>query len=196
MMPGKFEGEASYAQHFYETWLDGGTSDNEHERDGMLISEWEVTAEDVRKFPELKGRGRVAFYESEDGFWTEVDPEGEVGGSKRGRKGKSKRHSTSVEGCGDEVGAMTPELFAAMESAKKKVLATEGEVRGVRFDTVKLFPLEGRGKDFVFNVSLRRAHLGSDEHMFLGAFIAKRPIDAEKKAFDALRKRLGFKKKG
>lgn len=69
--PGKFEAEETYAPHFYEVMGESG-QDEDVEIDGMLIAIFSVTAEDIAKFPALRGRDKVAFYESDQGFWTEV----------------------------------------------------------------------------------------------------------------------------
>lgn len=69
--PGKFEGEQDYAEHFYQMSLEG--ADEEVEIDGVSVSIFDVWEDDVAKFPELAGRPRVAFYESDQGFWTELD---------------------------------------------------------------------------------------------------------------------------
>lgn len=70
--PGKFEGEQDYAPYFYDAMLESG-QDEDVEVDGETVAIFTVTDEDREKFPALKSRERVAFYESNDGFWTEVD---------------------------------------------------------------------------------------------------------------------------
>ena len=65
--PGKFEGEMLYVPHFWEAYLDGGA-----DRDDGTTLGFDVTAEDKREFPELKGRRTVRLRVREDGFVVEV----------------------------------------------------------------------------------------------------------------------------
>lgn len=62
--PGKFEGEAIYAPYFYDAFLNGMADD---EGDRLAF---DVTADDRREFPELKGVSRVYLYEDNSGFVT------------------------------------------------------------------------------------------------------------------------------
>lgn len=68
---GKFEGEADYAEHFYNQVLDG-MGEDVYTKYG-LVSLLDVTPEDIAKFPELEGKAEVAFMESDQGFWEEMD---------------------------------------------------------------------------------------------------------------------------
>jgi hypothetical protein len=61
--PGKFESEAVYAPYFYEAMLSG---DGEELGDGEL--RFDVTDEDRREFPELKGVEFVLLSEDSNGF--------------------------------------------------------------------------------------------------------------------------------
>lgn len=72
-MPGKFEGEHRYAEHYYEVMLEGGQLEDIELEDGTLVAVFEVTEDDVEKYPELDEKEYVAFYESEAGFWNETD---------------------------------------------------------------------------------------------------------------------------
>jgi hypothetical protein len=67
--PGKFEGERDYAPHFYELMLNGDCEFFGEEGDEICV--FDVTDEDHKSFPELGNRRKVAFFETEDGFWSE-----------------------------------------------------------------------------------------------------------------------------
>jgi len=66
--PGKFEGEERYIPYFYDLLLDGGPDFEE----GDVIG-FNVTEEDVEYFHELKGRKKVEFIITNDGFVVEVN---------------------------------------------------------------------------------------------------------------------------
>lgn len=61
--PGKFEGEAVYVPYFWDAYLNGFA-----DRDNGTVLGFDVTAEDKKLFPELKGRRTVKLYERSDGF--------------------------------------------------------------------------------------------------------------------------------
>lgn len=65
--PGKFEGEMLYVPFFWEAFLDGGADSDE----GGVLG-FDVTADDKKEFPELKGRKTVKLLEREDGFVVET----------------------------------------------------------------------------------------------------------------------------
>lgn len=67
--PGKFEGEASYVPYFWELYLEGCADGDDGE-----VLRFEVTKDDRRIFPELKGRRSVRLFESSEGFVVEVSP--------------------------------------------------------------------------------------------------------------------------
>jgi len=69
--PGKFEGEERYLPYYYDHYLNG-SEDFTHQKYGVYISGYYVSKEDKAKFPELKNRRTVKFYESNDGFICEV----------------------------------------------------------------------------------------------------------------------------
>ena len=83
---GKFEREARYIPYYYEMYLNGDGEticdcencardyDDDYPCDDCdnYITQFDVMDDDVILFPELKGRKHVAFYESNDGFITEV----------------------------------------------------------------------------------------------------------------------------
>jgi len=64
MSPGKFEGEPTYAPHFYELWLDG-SYDRLLEGNAALFN---ITPDDLAEFPSLDGVGAVVTWETEQGF--------------------------------------------------------------------------------------------------------------------------------
>lgn len=65
--PGKFEGEMVYVPHFWDVFLDGGA-----DRDDGKVIGFDVTPEDRKEFPELKGRRTVKLYQRDDGFVCEL----------------------------------------------------------------------------------------------------------------------------
>jgi hypothetical protein len=65
--PGKFEGCCRYVPHFWEVYLDGFADDD----DGEILF-FNVTADDVAKFPELTDRVTVRLMEDDQGFICEV----------------------------------------------------------------------------------------------------------------------------
>jgi hypothetical protein len=68
--PGKFEGERDYAPFFYELMLHGCC---DFVGDDGEICVFSVDNEERERFPELGDRQKIAFYERDDGFWTEVE---------------------------------------------------------------------------------------------------------------------------
>ena len=60
--PGKFEGQPRFIPYFYDLVLDGGGYIDD------TTAEIEITSEDVKLFPELKGYDKVVLYEDNDGF--------------------------------------------------------------------------------------------------------------------------------
>jgi hypothetical protein len=65
--PGQFEGEKLYVPYFWEAYLNGCA-----DRDDGLVLGFDVNADDLREFPELKGRRTVRLMQSDDGFVVEV----------------------------------------------------------------------------------------------------------------------------
>lgn len=61
--PGKFEGEHIYVPYYWEAYLNGCA-----DRDNGTILGFDVTADDRREFPELKGKRTVRLYQHDDGF--------------------------------------------------------------------------------------------------------------------------------
>lgn len=70
---GKFEGENLYVVAFYERGLEGCADRERQICDDEMIEGFDVTAEDRREFPELKGRRTVNLYHRSDGFVIEVN---------------------------------------------------------------------------------------------------------------------------
>lgn len=70
--PGKFEGEEDYAPYFYEQMLDGMVDEEFDTVDGV-VDVFRVTPDDRREFPQLRGRDKVAFLNTDQGFYTEVE---------------------------------------------------------------------------------------------------------------------------
>jgi hypothetical protein len=71
--PGKFEGEEDYAPYFYDVAMNGWGQDMQNE-DGDTISVFVIDEEDADRYPQLKSRigQSIAFRESDQGFWEEV----------------------------------------------------------------------------------------------------------------------------
>ncbi len=67
--PGKFEGEARYVPYFWDVYMDGGADDD----DGTVLT-FNVSDEDKKLFPELRGRKRVKLMEQDSGFVVELSP--------------------------------------------------------------------------------------------------------------------------
>jgi hypothetical protein len=65
--PGKFEGEAMYTPYFYDLALDGGSDETIH-IDNCAYDIFEISKDDIDRYPELDGIDRVAIYERDDGF--------------------------------------------------------------------------------------------------------------------------------
>jgi len=78
--PGKFEGEPDYTEYFYELMMNGdgephyfGEGDEDFADDvfndtTVEHTQFEITPEDIAKFPELKGHKIVKLYHSDQGF--------------------------------------------------------------------------------------------------------------------------------
>jgi len=64
---GKFEGEKIYAPYFYNLMLCGEGKEN-----GGNNIYFEILPEDIKEFPELKGKKIVEFGETENGFFIEL----------------------------------------------------------------------------------------------------------------------------
>jgi hypothetical protein len=67
--PGKFEGENDYIPYFWEIGLDGCF---DGEDNGIWL--FNVTNEDLCKWPELEGVKTIRLHEREDGFVIELKP--------------------------------------------------------------------------------------------------------------------------
>lgn len=65
--PGKFEGEQAYVPYYWDIALEGFA---DREDDG--VSEFDVTPEDRKQFPELGDKQVVRLRERDDGFVIEV----------------------------------------------------------------------------------------------------------------------------
>jgi hypothetical protein len=65
--PGKFEGEMVYVPYFWEAYLNGMA-----DRDDGRTLGFDLTVEDKREFPELKGRRTVKLFQRDDGFVVEL----------------------------------------------------------------------------------------------------------------------------
>lgn len=64
---GKFEGEKIYTPYFYDLLLNG---DGEENGGGNVY--FEILPEDIKEFPELKGKKIVEFTETDNGFFIEL----------------------------------------------------------------------------------------------------------------------------
>ena len=65
--PGKFEGEAAYVPYFWDMGLDGMADEDYTDSNGAVWA-FDVTADDIAFFPELKNVNRVELRESDQGF--------------------------------------------------------------------------------------------------------------------------------
>jgi len=61
--PGRFEGERLYVPYFWDAYLQGLA-----DRDDGKIFGFDITEQDRREFPELKGKRAITFYQRDDGF--------------------------------------------------------------------------------------------------------------------------------
>jgi hypothetical protein len=68
--PGKFEGEPRYVPYFWE--MDSSAYEMEGDEFEGYTFTYEVTADDIALFPELKDRKSVSLIEREDGFVIEL----------------------------------------------------------------------------------------------------------------------------
>lgn len=68
MVPGKFEGEPPWAEHFWNLSLEGGHDSAEEDEDGYFVVAFSVTDEDIVKFPELNGVDEIRLWEDNQGF--------------------------------------------------------------------------------------------------------------------------------
>jgi hypothetical protein len=67
--PGKFEGEMVYAPHYYSLIMDGCADETEYDDDDTPIDYFDVSSEDTKEFPELKGVKRLVCFEDSSGFF-------------------------------------------------------------------------------------------------------------------------------
>jgi hypothetical protein len=65
--PGKFEGTAVWAEHFWNAVLEG-SGDDEREIDGTLYTVLQVNPEEVERWPVLKEIHAVVMSEDDQGF--------------------------------------------------------------------------------------------------------------------------------
>ena len=77
--PGKFEGEPTFAPHFYDLWLEGASDDDIQEPNGTLTSIFIVQPDERKLFPYIAPETYVvALSEDNDGFvWTDELTDGE-----------------------------------------------------------------------------------------------------------------------
>jgi len=66
--PGKFEGEMIYSPYFYDLCMDGACDQEDYDGD-TLLSYFDISAEDIKEFPELEEIKRIVCWESDQGFW-------------------------------------------------------------------------------------------------------------------------------
>jgi hypothetical protein len=73
--PGKFEGEEDYAPYFYDVAMNGW-DERVDDEDGNSLSVFVIDEEAADRYPQLRSRigQRIAFRESDQGFWEEVAP--------------------------------------------------------------------------------------------------------------------------
>lgn len=67
-MPGKFEGEPAYAEHFYNLALQGDADENFVDSFDVQIDVFKVDQEDTAHFPDLINDEFVLLWEDEQGF--------------------------------------------------------------------------------------------------------------------------------
>ena len=65
--PGRFGGEPRYVPHYWDIYMDGLA-----DRDDGTTLGFDVSAEDVAAYPELKNRRTVRLVQSDQGFIEEV----------------------------------------------------------------------------------------------------------------------------
>jgi len=65
--PGQFEGKMVYVPYFWDAFLNGFA-----DRDNGTVLGFDVSPEDKKEFPELKGRRTVKLYQRDDGFVCET----------------------------------------------------------------------------------------------------------------------------
>lgn len=82
--PGKFQGEPLYVPYFYEHIMDGSGNEvfdtcehEDHSEDecdcmdlNLLYTEFDITDDDIREFPELQGYSQIRIGVTEIGFVT------------------------------------------------------------------------------------------------------------------------------
>lgn len=61
--PGKFEGEPDYVEYFYDIGMEGGADEDDGE-----VWTFEINADDIRQFPELRGYKYIDIEVSDQGF--------------------------------------------------------------------------------------------------------------------------------
>lgn len=65
--PGKFEGEPTYVEHYYELLLNGGSDETIYDGE-TAIEVFGVAPEDVLLFPDLDGVANILLWIDESGF--------------------------------------------------------------------------------------------------------------------------------
>ncbi len=67
-MPGKFQGEPSYAEFFYDLAMDGDQTETFVDSFGVQIDVFRIEQEDYDKFQDLVNEEFIILWESDDGF--------------------------------------------------------------------------------------------------------------------------------
>lgn len=67
--PGKFENEPVYAPYFYDLVMQGASDETDYDDDGTALDYFDITSDDIKQFPELKGIKRLQCYEDSAGFF-------------------------------------------------------------------------------------------------------------------------------
>ena len=71
--PGKFETEMVYVPYFWDMILNGVEDRYYFNENNVPVSEFVITEDDIREFPELDGVHIVSLWEDFEGFvWCEV----------------------------------------------------------------------------------------------------------------------------
>ena len=68
--PGKFEGQPSYAVHFYDMWNNGFLDEDcfDGELEHQCMAYCNIDSDDIAEFPELKGIDCMTIHETGYGF--------------------------------------------------------------------------------------------------------------------------------